>query len=542
MSAARVIVLFVLLALASAPPAAAAPGDLDPSFDEDGKAVVDLAPEYVIPEVMAVQPDGRIVVAGHARGLGRLALFRLLPGGSLDPSFASGGATIVNIPSGFDLNHLASVDLQGDKVIVIGSTWLARFLPDGQLDTTFADDGFASSGFPEESPGFPDEVSFADAEVLPDGRIAAVGGVFDRDAAVLALARYLPDGSPDSAFSGDGRLVSDLGRESARGIAIESDPDGRLVVAAEAQTGFGESLLPIARFLSDGELDPSFAGDGIAESPGLAGTSLTDLALTPDGRIVAAGLRPEPGRVWRDFAVVRRLLSNGAADLSFSGDGTAMLDFGFNVVAAPVGPGGEVIMAGAVGPGFADLPDVVVGRLTAEGTRDPSFGRGGLVSTDFGWFTALADAVQMSDGRLLVLTEASGRNANRTITLARYLVEPGPADADADGVLDQRDRCDALWAPECPRVTRVVRLHVEDGTLQGDLGGSARGCTDHARLLLRRQRPGPDRRMARLRADFGGDFSIDRHLPDGRYYVVAPAFDSSTGGICKRARSRNVDL
>src|SRR3954451_19600918 len=85
-------------ALAAAP-ATAAPGDLDPSFSGDGRASTLASRDTFVARAVAVQPDGRIVVAGYScdtgtcgpTGNSSFRLLRYAADGGLDTGFASGG-------------------------------------------------------------------------------------------------------------------------------------------------------------------------------------------------------------------------------------------------------------------------------------------------------------------------------------------------------------------------------------------------------------------------------------------------------------------
>ena len=74
----------LLLAIAPAAPAAAA-GLLDPSFAGDGKLIADFGTQNDGATDVAVQRDGRIVVATGS------GLVRYTPAGLLDPSFSGDG-------------------------------------------------------------------------------------------------------------------------------------------------------------------------------------------------------------------------------------------------------------------------------------------------------------------------------------------------------------------------------------------------------------------------------------------------------------------
>ena len=102
----------------------------------------------------------------------------------------------------------------------------------------------------------------------PDGKIVAVGGVLrstsgDSSFSDFALARYNPNGSLDTSFSGDGKQTTDFAGsdDEATGVALQSD--GKVVVVG--RTGFGSPFgnsfdFAVARYNPNGSLDTSFSG------------------------------------------------------------------------------------------------------------------------------------------------------------------------------------------------------------------------------------------------------------------------------------------
>ena len=267
----------LVLLLAAAPNAYAAPGDLDPSFSRDGKVVAYY--DYFAQEPgiagIALQANGGIV------GAGDVGLVRFTRNGIRDDTFFS--------DPGWSLTDVA---LQPDgKIVVAGHAYdysggyppdgnfvVARYHPDGGLDDTFSGDGSATTDFDHE----------AGAKALalqPDGRILVVGysGPVPGNDFELALARYNLDGTPDTSFSGDGELTAGFA-DIAHDVALQ--PDGKIAVVGSASGDFA-----VARYDEDGALDPAFSGDGRA-TVGFADwrrSGARAIVIQPDGKIVAAG-------------------------------------------------------------------------------------------------------------------------------------------------------------------------------------------------------------------------------------------------------------
>ena len=149
--------------------------------------------------------------------------------------------------------------------------------------------------------GFVDDAS--DVAVQADGKIVVVGiadgGATDDD---FGIECYLPNGTLDPSFDGDGRVTTDFngGVDRAYGVAVQADT--KIVVAGHAAEadGFGSDYA-VARYLADGSLDPSFGVAGTGKVSTDAGVADVGHAVTlqPDGRIVVAGglsrrrVRPE---------------------------------------------------------------------------------------------------------------------------------------------------------------------------------------------------------------------------------------------------------
>ncbi len=141
----------------------------------------------------------------------------------------------------------------------------------------------------------------------------------------FALARYNPNGSLDTSFSGDGRQTTDFGRrrlDRATGVALQArrqDRRGR----RRRRRLTGDFAL--ARYNPNGSLDTSFSGDGRQTTDFGGFDGANGVALQGDGKIVAVGDSGAGGT--GDFALAR-YNPNGSLDPSFSGDGKQTTDFG----------------------------------------------------------------------------------------------------------------------------------------------------------------------------------------------------------------------
>jgi uncharacterized delta-60 repeat protein len=227
-----------------------ADGSPDPTFSGDGLRPIDYGGRDEAEDVL-VQPDGQIVVAGSIFGI-EFAVTRLNPDGEIEDGF---GTVSVNF-TGTDTDRGYAVALQPDgKVVVAGSATtgtnsdiaVARITADGTLDASFDGDGRRTIDL-----GGGDRAE--DVLVQPDGKIVLTGvGLVNHQ---IAVVRLNPDGSLDAGFDGDGVASADAG-DTGTGNAAALQANGKIVVAA---SGGGQPHL--LRFQPGGALDTTFSGDG----------------------------------------------------------------------------------------------------------------------------------------------------------------------------------------------------------------------------------------------------------------------------------------
>ena len=278
-------------------------GTLDPSFSGNGRQRTDFGSRDRANGV-AIQADGKIVAVGVGGG-GDFAVARYNPNGSLDPSFSGNGRQRTNF-MGFDEANGVAIQADG-RIVAVGVAGggatgddfaLARYNPNGSLDPSFSGDGKQTTDFY----GFANDE--ADAVALQaNGRIVAVGGVTFEEFGDFALARYNPNGSLDPSFSGDGKQTTDRGApDFANGAAIQ--PDGKIVAVGLAGGGPADNDFALARYNPNGSLDTSFSGDGSLRTDFGGFEEANAVALQANGKIVAVGLAGG-GATGRDFALAR---------------------------------------------------------------------------------------------------------------------------------------------------------------------------------------------------------------------------------------------
>lgn len=336
-----------------------------------------------LPPVVAVQADGKLLVAEH-RHL-RLGVERLKPNGRLDKTFgnagfASTGVQLPQLPTGLIVEPSGAIDLAsfGYGRESYGAH-VFQFTPSGALDTAFGGDGSAR----------PSMSGSGGLAVTPDGDIV-LGGydapcLYEPDCPTgPTLAELRPDGSANSSFGDGGKITL-----SSRDVPYDSgfadvavQPDGRILAGGS----FGlQRTSVLARYAPSGGLDTSFGqGNGWE----LTSIPVDEVALDFDGSILAGGATCcSPGS--RLIFGVARFGATGAPDSSFgSGAGSVVDQERTRGLLAQgsmtVGDDGQITLADFQATGCKDHRcrwGFELRRYEADGSRDPGFGKSGVVDT-----------------------------------------------------------------------------------------------------------------------------------------------------------------
>lgn len=538
------------LALGSGQTAQAAPGDLDPSFSGDGLTA--MSASYGAVDV-AVQPDGKTVVLAQALG-GQFLLLRFQIDGNRDSSFGNAGYAVSEFAEPAYPQALA---IQSDgKLVVAGggqtgptqqSLAIARFDQDGSLDSGFGNGGQLTEAIAGGG-GF---TPAGDIVAQPDGKlvVAAYPGI---------VLRYNADGSRDLAFAGDGAFELPVTAGRAR-LALQPDgkivaadgrslvrlnttglpdasfgtggfadpfqiPGGQPVFTAVAAPKNGEILaggtLPgekadvgsVVRYADDGAADPGYAANGSILFPS---SGVSDLVVESDGAAVLSSTGMPSVR--SDFSMVR-LTASGVVDSSFGLAGQVNTDFeGSN----------DCISALALTPGDGLI---AVGTATTRAVLSPY--------PDHPCF------------QIYYPTD---------IGVARYQLAPGPLDSDGDGVLNPNDSCVLKFGgrPDgCPRHKTSVSLSYSRaksafvGSIDSPYVACVQGFSEQSasrlatfQVTVFRSRPGRDRSVGKAKTEaYRGSFERDAERTPGRYYALLASKSTSETGPCSSSRSNLVRL
>jgi uncharacterized delta-60 repeat protein len=354
--------------------------------------------------------------------------------GDLDPSFGNGGIVNTSFGGGYG-SKAHSILLQPDGKIVLGGDCysdfeLARYNNDGSLDTSFSGDGKIMIIF---NPNY--NSSCQSIALQPDGKIIAAGyadnGASSDD---FALARLKPNGTLDTSFSGDGKVSVPIGNSYDQISDIVIQPDGKIVAAGDVY-GTSSTRFGIIRFLSNGSFDPTFGTGGyVGINFGSSQSNCSAIALQNDGKIIVAGKAEVSSK---SSIAIARLNTNGSLDTSFSHDGkvttsySTIADLGNSLV---LQPDGKIVIAGCAGTSSGN-DDFGIYRYNTDGTLDNTFSSDGIVITPIGASNNEAFSISLqTDGKII----AAGRSYNGSkfdFAMVRY---------NTDGSIDSSFSSDGI--------------------------------------------------------------------------------------------------
>jgi uncharacterized delta-60 repeat protein len=429
--------------------AAAAPADLDPTFGGDGVVTLNTGPSVYSTDRLedaALDASGRIVAAGSIDHFSDFVVVRLEADGTLDRAFSGDGFAVIKFtPDGRETARAVAADSQGRIVAVGGTEFLnenhsyliTRLLPDGTLDPSFGNGGKVVTDFGG------DGGEAYDVAIDSAGRIVVVGashtgepGPFHKRPQI-GVARYLADGTPDSTFGTNGLVSLGRGAEAwAKAVAIGA---ADTITFAGYASGGGGFL--VGRLTSSGAPDPSFGEGGLTELLGIG--HMAEAVAVESGKTVVAG-----GDGFGDL-VVARLLNEGTLDQTFSNDGWTMTNVvddptpSFDTASGITLDGSKILVVGDAGreTGVANNPrdtDFAAVRYLDDGTLDASFDGDGILVTavppakpNLDDDSAVAGLLPSSGGLLLV-----GQSEKAGLRSTQQSWDVAVASYSADGTLD----------------------------------------------------------------------------------------------------------
>lgn len=405
-------------------------------------------------------------------GSSNIVIERFNSDGTLDATFGADGNSdgtpdgVVNLDLGTSSDDAKAVAIQADgKIVVAGNSTptggssnvvLARLDKNGKLDATFGADGNAD--------GTPDgvvQVSFGNGDdavdaiaIQQDGKIVVAGDTTSNTgngSQNMVVARVNANGSLDATFGAgtadgtpDGVVSLSLGagNDEAKAVAIQAN--GKIVIAGNTIGSDNSSNIAVARLNGDGSLDATFGvGNADGTPDGVVAVSLSNgddkakaVALQADGKILVGGVTLAADN--SSNVAVARLNSDGTADASFGAgtadgtpDGSVAVSFGAGddkLKGLVVQADGKILIAGS-NTAADGSTNAVVARFNSNGALDSSFGEdssdgtpNGVVSISLGSGDDSAEALALqADGKILIAGDHVASDGSSNIFVARLI-------------------------------------------------------------------------------------------------------------------------
>jgi len=406
----------------------AQPGFLDNTFGIGGKVTTDFANGTDEGYSVAIQSDGKIVIAGRSYNGSNndFALVRYNSDGSLDNSFGFSGKVTTAVGSGHDNGYSVAIQSDG-RIIVVGNLCndcafdiaydfaLVRYNINGSLDNSFGSGGKVITDFGS------DVESGTSIAIQADGKVVVAGGTYVGFNYDFAVARYNSDGSLDNTFDSDGKVTTDFGSGGNYAGAVAIQSDGKIVVAGFSNNG-SDNNFALARYNSNGSLDSTFGFSGkVTTDFGSSNDYGRSVTLQGDGKIVVAGSSYNGSS--NDFALAR-YNNDGSLDSTFGSSGKIITAIGSSSDVGrtvAIQSDDKIVVAGASNNGLYN-DDFALVRYNGDGTLDSSFGYSGKATTGIGNFNdeGLAVAIQ-GDGKIVVAGSSYINNiGNPAFAAVRY--------------------------------------------------------------------------------------------------------------------------
>ncbi|MBI4834696.1 MAG: hypothetical protein HY811_07770 [Planctomycetes bacterium] len=345
---------------------------------------------------LAIQADGKILGAGFSSVSSNedFAVARYTTAGILDNAFGTNGAVTNTVGASND--QISRIEIQADgKIVAAGyassgfsKSALARYTASGALDATFGTNGIITTTLDIGSS------VFNDLKIQPDGKIVA-GGYANF---AFALARYTDAGVLDGTFGTGGVITSLIGAGSSVGLALELQPDGKLLLAGYNDTSYVTAL---ARYTVTGTLDTTCGINGAITTAAGANNDerAYDIALQSDGKILLCGYTSNLNNDY--FGFILRYDANGALDSSFGTNGVVTQTIAtykeIGYYGMSLQANGKIVVAGYIGNG------IILARYNTNGTIDTGFGVDGIIIVPTtGSYTYANDVKIQADGKIIV--------------------------------------------------------------------------------------------------------------------------------------------
>ena len=414
-------------------------GTLDTSFGTDGIVITDFGFGYNYATAIALQPDGKIIVTGVSYN-NKFAMARYTTNGDLDTTFDGDGKVITSLGSGLK-SYASYVSVQADgKIIVAGLSYtsidpqefsfsIAKYNPNGSLDTSFDGDGIVNNPF-DDAPGtainFNTIIEQLDGKFLVTTDTGSVNLEFE-------LRRYNASGSDDTSFGNNGKstlFIQDVNR--ALGIALQQDQ--KIVVAgySRSYTSIVDGYdFNVVRYSTNGVPDVSFGNNGIIAAKFDSSNDIcSKVLIQPDDKIITIGVKKTYpfGTAGKELIAISRTNTDGSLDTTFGTDGKAVSDLGqdYSVINNAIVQQDGKILVSCETATFGNSSEYFLIRYNNNGSLDTSFGNNG--KTMLGGLTAI---LPLPNGKIIIASQVSDAQDNPFLNLKR-INNDGSLDATFD--------------------------------------------------------------------------------------------------------------
>lgn len=330
-----------------------------------------------------IQPDGKIVACGGysiTASNTDYIVVRLNADGTPDTTFGGGdGIAIIAVGSSEDYAYEIAL-LPGGKFILAGNTSIPgftyskgvvmRLMPDGSVDNTFGTGGYTAVQLSATS-----AETFECLEILPSGKIIAAGSSYVNNNDFLVMAAFDANGNLDPNFA-----VNGVHSGSSINIAFDMAINGNAIYCAGRISNSGGYDLGITCFDTTGNILSSFGQNGTVSANYNPIDCALGITLQPDGKILCAGTSGLGTFNNRDF-LVTRYLPNGTLDATFAGTGYKTISIGSSfdeANAIALQADGKILLAGFAALGTNEMVfvrltnDLTVGLNTTEPANELS--------------------------------------------------------------------------------------------------------------------------------------------------------------------------
>jgi uncharacterized delta-60 repeat protein len=403
--------------------------DTDGFASPNGKYVLSTGTLEDIFWAIAPQPDGKLVAAGFRNngGTEQALLARLNQDGTLDTTFSSGdgsdGYATYDPGAGNDARW-RDVAVQPDgKIVVAGhgdyggarGGMVARYTTAGVLDTGNFN---GANGFRHIKYNGSNATELWSLDLLPDGTIA-VAGTANNSGFKMYVTKLDSAGNYAGSWSQNGYQLPTFAASLA--YVVESRPDGRLVLGGYvgATAAQDDQNFAVVQVNPDATLDTTFGAGGVrSQDMGALSEKIIDLIVMPDGRISFIGDDCQSagcgGGSIPYRALAGRLTADGAFDPTFNAptgyDTYAPVSGGNTGTGIALDHDGKVVLAGH---GWQSNEEMWTMRLEADGTLDPTWGTSGIAQYDVGGLNQGAQDIELDSQGRLVVSGNQGSGADR---------------------------------------------------------------------------------------------------------------------------------